>query len=498
MPLDNTINTGNSTAGKANVDANFDLMTTTPQVNSRSGGIAGTPNFVGATRLFSEVDSGSLTGTPDLRSPFITRSNRLSISKAVVLFNSSFVGGVQNTGLWRCVFTTMTATQGAGSLLLNANNTATATTGVALYSWRYIPMQDDSSIAVIIDFSITSTPLANQVFEAGMFVPTGTAVPTDGIYLRYTSAGLVGVLNYNGNEGAPISLATPAGSGQLSENTRYEVTIHVDSRQVDWFINGVEAGSQNVPIANVAPCLSVSLPVAVQFRNSGTVTGSPQMQVKVNSVTVIQRDIDQGKPYSECQAAAGLTTYQGMEGGTQGTTALYTNSLAAGAGAAMTNTTAALGTGLGGQFTTQPTLGAGTDGIVCSYQNPAGSLTQPARTLYIRGIRVQGAVSAALTGGPVLYAYSLAYGHTAVSMATPETGSFVTATTKAPRRVPLGLETYAATAAAGTLGAGVFMSFASPLVVNPGEFVAICAKNLGTVTSAGTITFLVTFDGYAE
>jgi hypothetical protein len=42
------------------------------------------------------------------------------------------------------------------------------------------------------------------------------------------------------------------------------------------------------------------------------------------------------------------------------------------------------------------------------------------------------------------------------------------------------------------------MSFLSPVVVNPGEYVAIAAKNVGTVTSGGTITSMITFDGYVE
>jgi hypothetical protein len=82
-------------------------------------------------------------------------------------------------------------------------------------------------------------------------------------------------------------------------------------------------------------------------------------------------------------------------------------------------------------------------------------------------------------------------------MATAEGTSFTTnPTTKAPRRVPLGFETYVVTAPVGTLGQGVTFKFDTPIVVNPGEFVAICAKNLGTVTSAGVIVFLVTPDCY--
>lgn len=60
-------------------------------------------------------------------------------------------------------------------------------------------------------------------------------------------------------------------------------------------------------------------------------------------------------------------------------------------------------------------------------------------------LTINAVVTAAITGGPVIYAYSLAYGHTAVSLATTES-----ATTKAPRRLPVGIQTFAPTSPVGT------------------------------------------------
>jgi hypothetical protein len=93
----------------------------------------------------------------------------------------------------------------------------------------------------------------------------------------------------------------------------------------------------------------------------------------------------------------------------------------------------------------------------------------------------------------------LAYGHTTVSLAQTETTTFQTATTKAARRIPLGMEGFAINAAVGvTSGQGVRLRFQTPVVVNPGEFVAIAAKNLVGVTTSGVLTSLVTFNGYFE
>lgn len=49
-------------------------------------------------------------------------------------------------------------------------------------------------------------------------------------------------------------------------------------------------------------------------------------------------------------------------------------------------------------------------------------------------------------------------------------------------------------AAALTLCGRVQQEFDSPIYVNPGEFVAIVKKKIGTAPSAGVIGHLVTFD----
>ena len=50
----------------------------------------------------------------------------------------------------------------------------------------------------------------------------------------------------------------------------------------------------------------------------------------------------------------------------------------------MTNTTAALGTGLGGQFSALPTLAVNTDGIICSYLNPIPTSAIPGKQMVIK------------------------------------------------------------------------------------------------------------------
>lgn len=430
------------------------------------------------------------------RSPIVSAQRRLAVGLATNLFDHQFNSATQNTGRWRYLSATMTMTQGTGSLIMNASSTVTTTTGTLLSTWRQFQLPGNGSLRIEIEILFTEQPLANQTVLAGLYPHvSATVLPSDGVYFKYTSAGLIGVSNFNGTETVTAVLLTPA---DFTNNKFYTLRADITDGNIDFWRDDRLLGSLTPANANPEGCLFAALPVSLQFYNPGVVTGSPVMQAKIGNISVTQRDLNTQKPWPMQQALAGLMAYQGQEGGTQGTTALYTNSLAAGAGAAMTNTTAALGSGLGGQFSVQPTLAVGTDGIVCSYQVPAGSAAQPPRNLVITGVRVQGAVTTALTGGPVVYAYSLAFGHTAVTLATAESGTFVTGTAKAARRIALGVESYAAAAAVGAIGAGVYMPFASPIVVHPGEFVAIVAKNLGVVTTAGVISLLVTFDAFLE
>ena len=111
----------------------------------------------------------------------------------------------------------------------------------------------------------------------------------------------------------------------------------------------------------------------------------------------------------------------------------------------------------------------------------------------ITGVRISSAVQTVLAGGPELLQWSLAFGHTAVSLATTET-----VTSKAPRFIPLGFQTLAVTAAVGTVATDIVQQFLTPIVVQPGEFIQTVVRNIGVVGTSGTIAHLVTFDGYWE
>ena len=472
---------GNTSGNVAEVDVNNNLKVTLPQVAAQAGYAV----------ILCENDAASKY----FQSPYCTDDGRMSVAVDTPSFFDNFTETTQNTSIWRHQFTTMTMTMSGGFLLANANSTATTNTGCQYTTWATYPLHGNNGIHCEMTGAITGIPQAGQVFEAGFF-PYGAnayTAPTEGVYFRLDSAGLVGVVNYAGVETTTAVLVTAA-NVPVNQNAQFKIIV--SQREAEFWMNGVWMGDINVPAGNGEPFMTSALPISFQQRNSGAISGT-QMQVKVASCHIDQQGF-WNKPMSDTMCGMGLMGSQGQDGGTMGSTAILTNAATAAAAALVNTSVTAQFTGLGGCFQFLPTLTAGTDGLLCSYQVPAGGINQTPRRLVIRGIRVSTAVQTALTGGPLNLVTSLAYGHTAVSMATAETASFATATTKAPRRVPIGIQNYIAAAVAGVGDNPINVVFNSPVYVNPGEFVAICMRNMGVVTTAGAVVAIVMFDANWE
>lgn len=472
---------GNTSGNVAEVDANNNVKVNLPT----------TPSQAGFASVQFEQDSGSITGSRYIKIPAVSGDNRLSVGLATMKALYNFTALTQNTGDFLHAFTTMTMTQSAGFLNINPALATVSGNYASLQSQKHFTLQGEGELFVEFVGQLSgTTPPTNQIFETGLFKATAGVAPADGAFFRLTSAGLVGVVSYGGAETATgVMMAT------LPANTNGSYQIQVTQREVEFWMNGIKGGSISVPAGQAVPYLSMNLPICIMMRNSGTVTGG--VTAKIGTVHVTQTDVTMNTPWAHQMAAQG-NAYQGQEGDSMGSLAMYSNA-AIGAAAALTNTTAAApNIGLGGVALVLPTLTAGTDGILFSYLNPVGSTTQPPKTLIVTGVCVDSGVQVALTGGPLNLVFGVAYGHTALSLATAETGSFVTATTKAPRRLPLGVQNYLVTAAAGSTAAEVQRELASPIVVNPGEYFQITARNVGTVTTLGALVVAVMVDHYFE
>jgi hypothetical protein len=470
---------GNTSGNVAEVDANNNLKVALPMVPAQSGYV----QLAGA--LSDSGDPAGLSVIPTR----ISAQGRLSVGQPVMLLGEVFNNTALNSAVFTAPVTTQTVTVAGGSLNLNASAITTLNTVSRVATYAYYPFQPDFATFATWDALLSQDPQANCTIEMGFGIASALTAPTDGAFFRYTPAGtLVGVVNSNGAEITTASLTLP----ETNEMHKFKVVVENDACY--FYIDGECQGIIATPVSRGYPVYAAAQPFFARVLN-GAIAPALAVSLRIGSLFIgLQDAAGLGKDNATVMALGGRSASQGQTGHTMGSTALLTNSLAAGAGVAPTNTTAALGSGLGGQFAAQPTLAVGTDGIISSYQNPVATSAITGKTLYIRGVRVQTVVTTALVGGPVVYEYQLAYGHTAVSLATTET-----ATTKAPRRVGIGIESITV-GAVGTVGSatGQYMPFLAPIAVYPGEFVQVTAKNLGTVTSAGVVLFLISFDAYFE
>ena len=361
-----------------------------------------------------------------------------------------------------------------------------------LFNTQYFPIVGDFATYCVFDALLTAVPQVNCTIEFGFIQAATSAAPTDGAFFRYDATGtLKAVVNNNGTELTSDPLTAP------STGVMHQYRIVTENDRTLFYIDGVCYAQILASTSLGMPMWAQSQPWMARVINGATAPTLPNV-VKIGYLFIgLQDAAGIGKSAAEVAAGMGRTGIQAQSGSTMGSTALNPNVTATvnPAGAAMTNTTAALGTGLGGVFSALPTLAQGIDGILSNYTVPLPTATLPAKTLYIRGVKVHGGVTTILAGGPVMYGYYLAIGHTAITLVTADGVG-----TKAPRRTCIGMETFPVTAAVGTTGSqgGAYIAFNAPIAVNPGENVAILARNFGAVTTTGVITFLVTIDSYWE
>lgn len=481
---------GNTSGNVAEVNASGELLT--------SGGAA-VKEDAGFSVLTCENSDGTyIGGIPYRKSPTVTANNRLAVGLDCPAFDYVFNGTISNSNIWKTVFATQTITASSGFLNLNANATVTTTTHCYYQTFRHFDIRSNFALRFGTEFQISAAIPANQIHEQGLFLGVANAAPADGVFFRITSAGVTGVLTYNGVETTSLFTYT------IPVATTVKLTAMISNNEVEFWVHSTGGtpqllGEINIPVGNGNPFATSALPLTYSNRNSGTVTG-PAI-IKIASSIVLHRDGNFNRDFQHQQAGMGKSATVLPDGSTIPTTgaktSLWTNNTAPTA-AAITNTTAAF-TGLGGIVAVLPTLAAASDGVLLSYQNTVGGIAQTPKNLYITGIALQGAVTVTLTGGPVTYAYALAYGHTAVSLATAQTASFATATTRAPIIVPLGaIDNFVVTAPVGTIGQRLISTFDTPILVEPGMFIQVLARNLGVVTTLGAITFNIGFTGYWE
>ena len=451
---------------------------------------------VGCVRAMGEFDAGSLTDVAILRPMEVDADYRTRVSQDFLLDEEVFNYTAQNTGKHNLAATTMAATWTAGQFTSNSGSITTTTTGVQLSTYAFFPVIGTTTLSVDAEIAFSEQPKTNTFIEWGVGIAGGaTAAPSDGVFFRLSSAGLQGISSYNGTEVSTgvFPLSGGAGTWVYTDNKRYQFIAYQSVIEaVFWVNDGTGAVLLGrIPLPSAQPRMSMAAAAPFFFKHrivGGAASGSLQGYLGAYNVRLGGADISTTATVSGNRL---LGSYQGLSGGTMGGLATYANSTNPTA-AAPSNTalTANLPGGLGGQGLVTAAAAAATDGIWGSYQVPVGTANLMGKRLALRGVKIDLVnLGAAVATTATTVQFSLAFGHTAVSLATAEA-----ATTKAPRRLSIGFATWPVGAAigAGPQSGPVWLDLGDAAVfVNPGEFVQLVGKFIaGTATASQTIQFV--------
>jgi len=487
---------GNTSGNVAEVNASNQIKTVL-ETN-----VASNPENVGAVRSFNESDPGVVTGEALLLSPEVSGDYRLRVGQDVLLDTDTFNYTSQNTGRYRYVFTTLTMSQNANSLQTNAGAITTINTAACFRTWQtFSLLGQQTPLTVEFSAAITAAIATNSTVDFGLFITTGPDtspyVPADGVYFRITSAGVFGVVN-NGSETLTSAFTTNGVTAFTPTiNKVYQFVIAITERQAQFWIDDVLYATITTPVGLGQPFQSASLPMQIRHAIGGT-AASAAFSLRFYDFSVQLGDLPQ-YPVQTLAARQG-GSLQIQNGGTASVGQLSTYALGAAPSAVtLTASTAPATNTLGGLFLLPTAITAGeSDYPLFAWSNPAATILAPGKIFMCTGFIVSEAlVATVLVGGPIAICYALGFGSTAASLATTESASFATGTTKIARKYPMGVQGFAVTAAAGTVVSGFQRDFSSaPIPVNPGEILHCIIRAIGTSTSGGAIRGGVTFLGY--
>ena len=235
------ISTGGSVAGKANVDATFNLNVNLPVVESQAGFAA----------MSSESDSGSVLGTRLQRAAEVTDDYRLRVGVDSLLLNQSFTGTILSSA-YQQVAATMTYAQASGVGVLNSGNATANANAITLSTKKSFPLFGTFGLHVEMQLREANHTATNAISEWGLGLMTGVAAPLDGVFFRRLSGGqLQGVVNFAGVE-TVTNITTTAcvgrsGTGTYSATDINKYVIVVANDETFFWINDILCGNVKTP-----------------------------------------------------------------------------------------------------------------------------------------------------------------------------------------------------------------------------------------------------------
>lgn len=415
-------------------------------------------------------------------SPIIaTEDGSLRVSQDALQLYEQVDGSSLNTNVWATSTSTMTLTQAAGFITLNAAGSSTSNAYAILQSIRSFALYGMQPFTVSFNAKVTTQPQANAVMEMGIGSATTTGVPVDGAFFRWNASGeFRAVINYGGTETQSGLLAAPANSDMVL----YGITIVDDL--VQFSMDDVIVASVPVPNGQAYPVNAGRQPVFVRVYNGAGVPAAPP-ELMIGQIVVVQQALQQAKEFGQVLAQMGRGSYQAPVT-TFGQTANHTNSTSP-ASATLSNTAAGYTT-LGGRYQFAAPAGAATDFALFGYQVPAG-YQFVCTEIDITAVNTGAAGSLTV---PTILDWSVGVNASAVSLATTDGAG-----TWAPRRIPLGTQSFPTTTLLGGQTPDIRRNFPTPVIVDGGRFFHVILQvPVGAATASQVIRGDVLVNGYFE
>jgi hypothetical protein len=494
---------GSSTAGRANVDSNYNLQVNLPTTVSQAGH---------AQQVF--VADSAVT-----RVNRITEDGQTYSAEARQIFQGDFtaVTTVQSAK-WGTNATTMTkAVQTNGFMRLNNSAITTTTTGIALYSNRVITIENGYDLIVRFQIRHANGNATNKQCDAGLgYYAFGTgqaAAMNEFIGFRWTTTGgLIGVLETS-EGGAPGLQSININSNvPYSDNVAREYKLVITELEVQYYVDGAYIGRIAKPATMYGTIKGASLPLMFRVFNSGVASAAATFDFA--QISVIKCGPDDGQSHPARMAAMDKSSYY-QQPDIQTAATLTHNLPASGtppSAATATNAASVLNNTaqMGGFFRMNgATITATVHSTfwVVGYLNPANptaaGVATNARNFYVTGITVSPlVVSTVLVGGGFAALWFAAIGATALTSGTTDADGTTAVAQKTDRLVPLARVTsFGAAAVLGTIETGSgdsTVQFTTPLVIHPGEHLKIGLRTVfvTALVSSGTLDGAINVNGY--
>lgn len=409
-----------------------------------------------------------------------TENGSLNVSEDCPILWEQVDGNALNTNVWATSVSGMTVAQSGGFITMNSGAAMTANSYAILSSIKTIPLYAQLPLRVSFNIKPVVQPQANLTMELGIGTVATNGAPTDGCFFRWNSSTqFLCVVNNGGSETTSGPLT--ASASNIVEI--FEIVLVEDL--VEFYVGDVLAATVQVPAGIAYPTNAGRLPIFCRVYNGASPPGQAP-QIGIGQVFVAQQAMRQNKTWGETVGVLGRGFYQSpITPFAQ--TSNHTNSVAP-VGITLANTTAGYAT-LGGKFAINSQAAGATDGVVFAFQNPAGY------QMTIYGIAISTAVTGAAIVTATLLDWALGINSSAISLATVDGAG-----TWAPRRIPLGMQGFIATAGVGTVANDVSRRFDPPIVLDSGRYLHLILTTpngaaTGSLVYRGTATIL---GGYSE